>query len=144
MIHFQTFPDAPQLWPLHFPRLTRFIFLIRCARPREFILSACCSQLGIHDAIAPRLRPYPNGAAAMQALAQAAGRRPMGCTQVTEILYTEGVTLVAPLPAEFELATVYTAAVCTRATQVARAGQLVELLSGPELSAFRAGAGFEP
>jgi molybdate transport system substrate-binding protein len=101
-------------------------------------------QLGIHDAIAPRLRPYPNGAAAMQALAQAGGRRPMGCTQVTEILYTEGVTLVAPLPVEFELATVYTAAVCTRATQVAHARQLVELLSGLQLSAFRAGAGFEP
>ena len=37
--------------------------------------------------------------------------RLIGCTQVTEIKYTEGVELVAPLPARFELATVYTAAV---------------------------------
>jgi molybdate transport system substrate-binding protein len=100
-------------------------------------------KLGIHDAIVPRLRPYPNGAAAMQALAQASERCAIGCTQVTEILYTDGVTLVAPLPAEFELATVYTAAVATRATDPALASQLVGLLSGTELSAFRAGAGFE-
>jgi molybdate transport system substrate-binding protein len=101
-------------------------------------------ELGIHDAIAARLRPYPNGAAAMLALAQAAETQAIGCTQVTEILYTEGVTLVAPLPVEFELSTVYTAAVCTRAADPSLAGQLVALLSGAELSAFRAGAGFEP
>jgi molybdate transport system substrate-binding protein len=100
-------------------------------------------QLGIHDAVAPRLRPYPNGAAAMQALAQAADRQPIGCTQVTEILYTEGVTLVAPLPPEFELVTVYTAAVCTRAKEPSLARQLVALLSGGELSAIRSTAGFE-
>jgi hypothetical protein len=34
---------------------------------------------------------------------------------VTEILYTPGVELVAPLPPRFELATVYTVAVSARA-----------------------------
>ena len=101
-------------------------------------------QLGIHDAVAPHLRPYPNGAAAMQALAQSGEPEAIGCTQVTEILYTGGVTLVAPLPAQFELATVYTAAVCTRAVDPARATQFIDLLAGAELSALRTGAGFEP
>ena len=35
----------------------------------------------------------------------------VGCTQITEIRYTPGVVLVGPLPAEFELATVYSVAV---------------------------------
>ncbi len=70
-------------------------------------------RLGIREAVADRLRPYPNGATAMREMASAQGR-PIGCTQVTEILNTPGVTLVAPLPQEFELATIYTAAVATR------------------------------
>ena len=58
-----------------------------------------------------RLRPYPNGATAMRALAGARRTSPIGCTQVTEILNTPGVALVGPLPKQFELATVYTAGV---------------------------------
>ena len=54
--------------------------------------------LGIAGEVAARLRPFPNGAAAMQALARAPDARPIGCTQVTEILNTPGVTLVGPLP----------------------------------------------
>ena len=65
--------------------------------------------------VASRLRTYPNGATAMRELAAARGGRPIGCTQVTEILNTPGAQLVAPLPEGFELATVYTAGVCTRA-----------------------------
>ena len=45
-------------------------------------------QLGIHAEISPRLRPHPNGATAMRELAQSIGTTPIGCTQVTEILYT--------------------------------------------------------
>jgi molybdate transport system substrate-binding protein len=71
--------------------------------------------LGIAGEVATRLRPFPNGAAAMQALARAQDARAIGCAQVTEILSTPGVTLVGPLPRQFELATVYTAGVCTRA-----------------------------
>ena len=57
----------------------------------------------------------------MRALAQSRAARPIGCTQVTEILSTPGVTLVGPLPKEFELATVYTAGVCTKAALPAEA-----------------------
>ena len=49
----------------------------------------------------------------MHELAQAEGTRLIGCTQVTEIKNTPGVTLAGLLPREFELATVYSVGVCT-------------------------------
>ena len=80
----------------------------------------------------------------MQALARAPDARAIGCTQVTEILNTPGVTLVGPLPKEFELATVYTAGVCTRATLPGQAKLLAALLGGDAAREVRKKAGFEP
>jgi molybdate transport system substrate-binding protein len=100
-------------------------------------------QLGIHDEVEPRLRPYPNGASAMQALAQTTETQLIGCTQITEIKYTQGVTLVSPLPQEFELTTVYSAAVCSRSAHPETAACLVQLLSGRQSASLRAAGGFE-
>jgi molybdate transport system substrate-binding protein len=80
----------------------------------------------------------------MQALACATDAHPIGCTQATEILNTPGVTLVGPLPKQFELATVYTAGVCTRAALPDQARQLAALLAGDAARAFREQAGFVP
>ena len=101
-------------------------------------------QLGLESELAGRLRPYPNGAAAMKAMAEAAGAGLLGCTQVTEILYAAGVQLVAPLPVEFELATLYSAAVSSRAAQPDAAHALIDLLAGAESAALRLACGFEP
>lgn len=100
-------------------------------------------ELGIADALRERLRPFPNGATAMRELAAATSARPIGCTQHTEILYTPGVRLVAALPREFELATVYKAAVGARAADAALARRFVELLAGPAAQPLRASGGFE-
>jgi hypothetical protein len=72
------------------------------------------AQLGLEQQMAGRLREYPNGATAMRELAACNEPGLVGCTQMTEILDTPGVDWVGALPKEFELATVYTAAVCTR------------------------------
>ena len=77
-------------------------------------------RLGIRSELEPRLRPFPNGATAMRALAAAREAHPIGCTQATEILNTPGTTLVAPLPGEFALAMIYTAAICVKAALPAR------------------------
>jgi molybdate transport system substrate-binding protein len=88
------------------------------------------------------VKTYPNGATAMRALAAATGVRPIGCTQVTEILNTPGVALVAPLPPGCELRTTYTAAVAARAEHPDEARALIALLTGSEAGAARAEAGF--
>jgi molybdate transport system substrate-binding protein len=100
-------------------------------------------QLGLRDELGARLKPYPNGATAMAALASATDARPIGCTQVTEIKYTQGVALVGALPKAFELATVYSAAVCVRAADATLAERFVAFVTGPETKALRSEAGFE-
>ena len=104
---------------------------------------AVLKQLGLDTELAARLHPFPNGATAMNAMAEAEGDGFLGCTQVTEILYTDGVELVAPLPKEFELATVYTAAACTRAAEPEAANQLIALLVSPDAATVRTACGFE-
>jgi molybdate transport system substrate-binding protein len=101
------------------------------------------SSLGISDEVADRLRIFPNGATAMRELAAATDERVVGITQVTEINYTPGVALVGALPAEFELATVYSAAISAGARHAAAANEFIALLAGAASSEMRRKAGFE-
>ena len=100
-------------------------------------------ELGVHDELQARFRTYPNGATAMRELAAHEAQRLIGCTQVTEIKYTEGVELVAPLPPRFELATVYTAAVSAHAAQPALAARFIAMLTGADTTPLREAGGFE-
>ena len=100
-------------------------------------------SLGIEKEVASRLRPFPNGATAMSEMSKASGAGALGCTQVTEILYTPGVQLVGLLPPEFELATVYTAAVSRDAREPAAATEFIDLLSSEESAGLRLAGGFE-
>ena len=105
--------------------------------------AAVLRQLGIHDALQDRFRTYPNGATAMRELAAQTTPGQVGCTQVTEILYTAGVELVGLLPPQFELATTYTAAVGAGAMQPAWAAHWVAMLGGEASRALRAASGFD-
>ena len=100
-------------------------------------------RLGIHDDVAGRCATFPNGATAMRALAEMREHGAIGCTQVTEINYTPGVALAGPLPPGFDLATVYTAAVCAGARDRVVAQRFVQMLSGAKARDVRARGGFE-
>ena len=100
-------------------------------------------QLGIHDTLQARFRTFPNGATAMRELAASTAPRQIGCTQISEILYTEGVQLCGALPDRFELATVYSAAVAAAATQPMLAQRFIALLGGPQTQALRTQGGFD-
>lgn len=100
-------------------------------------------QLGLESELQARLRPFPNGAAAMKAMAESQEIGLLGCTQITEILHSDGVDLVAALPKEFELATVYTAAVSARSVQPQAARGLVDMLIARDAEAMRLACGFE-
>ncbi len=100
-------------------------------------------QLGIETEVSSCLRVFPNGATAMHEMSSSPLAGLVGCTQVTEILYTPGVQLVAALPREFELATVYTAAICSKARQPQAAAAVIRLLTGPEAAGLRRSGGFE-
>lgn len=99
-------------------------------------------QLGIAYEVAPRLKVFPNGAAAMRQLATSDAKRPIGCTQATEIIATPGIVLSGPLPPGNELATMYTAGVTTRAASAREAHALIGLLTGAAQRELRRRIGF--
>jgi len=99
-------------------------------------------QLGIADDVTGRLKIFPNGATAMRSLAESEALRPIGCTQSTEIISTPGVVLSEPLPPGYDLSTMYTAAVTTRAANAKQAQSLIVLLIGANQGKLRQRAGF--
>jgi molybdate transport system substrate-binding protein len=100
------------------------------------------AQIGIADVLAPRLKIHPNGATAMRHLASSDARRPIGCTQSTEIISTEGVVLSGSLPAGCGLSTMYTAGVTTRPDSAKQAQTLIAMLTSADARELRIGAGF--
>ena len=100
--------------------------------------------LGIADTVASKLHAYPNGNAAMNAMAACDDPHVMGCTQVTEILITAGIDLVANLPLEFELVTIYTAGVRSTSSCMAESQAMIDILISQEHAALRAKGGFLP
>ena len=78
----------------------------------------------------------------MRHLAESPAVRPIGCTQSTEIIFTQGVTLSGVLPPGCELATMYTAAVATDAIRADEAQLLIDLLTAAEHRELRQRAGF--
>jgi len=105
-------------------------------------VASVLQRLGIADEVATRLRVAPNGATAMRQLAQSDAKRPIGCTQSTEIITTPGVELSGILPRGCDLATMYAAGITVHAASSAQARALIELLTGADQHDMRERAGF--
>ncbi len=101
------------------------------------------ARLGIAEQVSGRLHTFPSAVTVMCELAAAPQLGAIGCTQVTEIKDTPGVVLVGALPKEFDLVTVYTAAVTMTAAEPSLARRFVEWISGPQSRALRQQVGFE-
>ncbi len=99
-------------------------------------------QLGIAYEVASRLKIFPNGATAMRELANSTAARPIGCTQATEIIATDGIALSGSLPPGSELVTMYTAGMTTRTAHPKEAAALVALLTGANWRELRQRVGF--
>lgn len=99
--------------------------------------------LGLLQSLEPRIRMFPNGATAMREMAASGDPDAIGCTQVTEILFTAGVELIALLPSRFELSTVYSAAVSARSAQPDLARAFIDQLVSPENAGLAERCGFE-
>ena len=124
--------DAPAIYVPDTERATAGIHFVRVL-----------DRLGLLGAVAGKLRTYPNGATAMQRLAREGPPGAIGCTQVTEILYTDGVVLAGLLPNEYELSTEYAAGVCAGATDAPLASAFVAWIAGERAAALRRAGGFD-
>jgi molybdate transport system substrate-binding protein len=99
-------------------------------------------KLGLRARLEGKLKAFANGATAMRALAEASGR-PIGCTQVTEILATPGAAMAGLLPPGCGLATVYVAAVTAAAPSAQPARDFARRLAGEEARDLRTRLGFD-
>jgi molybdate transport system substrate-binding protein len=99
-------------------------------------------DLGIAEAVADRLRTYPGGIPAMKAMGESTLARPVGCTQVTEILRIGSVRLIGLLPPGLDLVTTYTAAVTSRAANPEAAARVIGLMAAPDAADTRRAIGF--
>jgi molybdate transport system substrate-binding protein len=102
-------------------------------------------RLGVLDEVSERCQHYPNGAAAMASLAEndaKFGNLQIGCTQISEILYTKGVRLVGELPMPFHLRTIYAAALTPAGAESERAQKMLKKLTSHKTQSLRKKGGF--
>lgn len=106
-------------------------------------VASVLDRLGLRDALAARLAVFANGATAMAALAESGAEGALGCTQISEILYTPGLALADILREPFGLATMYSAGVSKTSNDASLAARFIALLCGPGSAALRQQGGFD-
>ncbi len=97
---------------------------------------------GIADAIAPRLVQASPGVPVATLVAR--GDVELGFQQLSELMHLPGIDVIGALPAEIQVATVFSAAVCTASNGPAAAKAFVSFLASPEADATKRRHGMEP
>lgn len=97
---------------------------------------------GIADAIAPRIVQASPGVPIGTLLAR--GDVELGFQQLSELMHVPGVEVIGLLPPEIQVATVFSAAVCTASNRGTAAEALLSFLASPEADAAKRRHGMEP
>jgi len=97
---------------------------------------------GIADEIAPRIVQAPPGIPVGTLVAR--GDVELGFQQLSELMHLPGIDVIGPLPAEIQVVTVFSAAVCTASNCPAAAKALLAFLASPEADAAKRRHGMEP
>jgi molybdate transport system substrate-binding protein len=90
------------------------------------------NELGIADAMRPKIKLFPDGTKALEAIAK--GEIALTVAPITSIRVVGGVNLIGPLPEELQLKTVYAAALATKAAGSAAANSLMTTLFSSEVA----------
>jgi molybdate transport system substrate-binding protein len=107
------------------------------------VVMSLLEKLGVLEEVRPRLQLFPNGYAAMKWLAQSDYAAALGITQVTEILPNKGVAYAGPLPDEFQMKAIYSAAMAAQAAEPELARDLIARFTGASARTMLAEAGYE-
>jgi molybdate transport system substrate-binding protein len=97
---------------------------------------------GIADAIALRIVQAPPGVPVGTLLA--GGDVELGFQQLSELMHLPGIDVIGLLPAEIQVVTVFSAAVCTASNYPAGAKALISFLASSEADAAKRRHGMEP
>jgi molybdate transport system substrate-binding protein len=97
---------------------------------------------GIADAIAPRIVQASPGIPVGTLVAR--GDVELGFQQLSELMHLPGIDVIGLLPAEIQVETVFSAAVCTASNCPAAATAWLSFLASPEADAAKRRHGMEP
>ncbi len=103
-------------------------------------LSNLFEKWGLKERINAKAVLVPGGLVAERLLNSQAD---LAVHQISEILAVQGVTLVAPLPAEIQNYTVYSGAISSSSAQAIAAKQLIDALNSPAAAAILQSKGME-
>lgn len=109
--------------------------------PSSLHLLALIDQMGIRDAVAPKLLRLAPGLSVGEALAE--GRGQLGFTQVSELLAVQGIERLGPLGPEVQRLTIFTFGVRPGVGTPPAAKSLVEFLTSPAVALQARHAGLE-
>jgi molybdate transport system substrate-binding protein len=98
-------------------------------------------DLGVADVLKAKVKLYPDGNAAMEALAK--GEVAIAAGQVSEIMPAAGVVLVAPLPEAIQLKTTYSVGMSSKSASPEAAAALLSAMSSVETKAALKSSGFD-
>ena len=120
---------------------TRSIFPIPSSRPPASTSPRCCTISASGTPSPTGCGPPPTAPPPCARSPQSKSRRPLGCTQATEIVATPGIVLVAALPPGCDLATVYSCAIAAKAAAPLEAAEFIAMLSGDAGTRLASSAG---
>jgi molybdate transport system substrate-binding protein len=100
------------------------------------------AQLGIADAMRPKIRHFKDGTQALHALAK--GEIALTIAPMTSIRVVPGVALAGPLPAALQSTTVYAAALARKSTASGPAKVLLATLTSSAFAAILRDKGIDP
>jgi molybdate transport system substrate-binding protein len=104
-------------------------------------LAKLIDRLGIGDRVGRKVKYYPEGQTAMEAVAR--GEVSLGLGQISEIKPVQGVALVGPIPEDLQLKTTYAAGIGANSKSPGVAKKLLSYLTGPAIQASLKANGFD-
>lgn len=112
------------------------------ATPSGTHMGKLIEQLGIADAMKGKIIHRPALEGGVQLVAS--GEAEIGFYPKSEVINTEGLSLVGPLPAAIQLTTIYGAAVTTTGSSASAGCAFIAFMTDPAHRAAWAHAGFDP
>jgi molybdate transport system substrate-binding protein len=104
-------------------------------------LARLIDRLGIGGTVRHKVKYYPEGQTAMEAMAR--GEVSLGLGQISEIKPVHGASVVGPIPEDLQLVTTYAAGVGTMSEHPDAAKKLLSYLTGPAVQTSLKANGFD-